>query len=374
MAKTLAKLSMLDIANAVAKTSPALADLIALYDAAGTANKRMTLENLFKTIGLLGVDGSPDTGNDFLVSWDASASAPKRVSMAGFVGGGGGGIVGNGLSEGRLTLSSGVPLPTSNVTAATALHWTPFIGNRVSLFDGTSWVAIASGERSITLAGLPANTNHDVFGYKNGLNMDLELLAWTNDNTRATSLAKQDGVDVKAGDATRRYLGMIRTVASGQCEDSAGGSNTIGRRFVWNVANRRRRPFYITEPAEYWLYTTQTWRRVNNNPSIEGRFIVGLAEDPISFAALYGVYVSGSTWGYLGLAMDWSSGAPSATSQLNQFGGSNNTVGPQISHLLQVPSEGYHYVCPIERGDTGVFGYSAISTHSVGGLIGEVLA
>lgn len=373
MAKTVAKLSMIDIANAVAKTSPALADLIALHDVAGTANKRMTLENAFKILGLLTLDGAPDTGNDFLISWDASASLPKRVAMAGFVGGGGGGIVGNGLSEGRLTLSTGVPLPTTNVTGATALYWTPFIGNRVSLFDGTSWVALASGERSITLSGRPANTNHDVFGYKNGLNMDLELVAWTNDSTRATSLAKQDGVDVKAGDATRRYLGMIRTVAAGQGEDSAGGSNTIGRRYVWNAVNRRPRRMLSSEPATDWTYTTATWRRANANASIESRFVVGLPEEPIAFRTLYGTW-SNADVGYVAPALDWSSGGPDAALTLNHYGNNNSTVGTTAALLSALPAAGHHYVCPIERGGTGTYFYAAASGITNAGLMGEVWA
>lgn len=368
MAKTLAKLSMLDIAGATELTAAELADLLGIRDVSGTpANKRITLANLFKALALLDTDGSPDTGNDFLLSIDASAGAPKRVSMAGFVGGGGGGgIVGNGLSEGRLTLSSGVPLPTTNVTAATALYWTPYIGNRISLFDGSSWVAIASGERSISLAGLPANTNHDVFGYKNGLNMDLELLAWTNDSTRATSLAKQDGVDVKAGDATRRYLGMIRTVASGQSEDSAGGANTIARRFVWNTMNRAPRVIEVREnSATSWTYTTGVWRRANNNPNIEARFIVGLAGDLIDCASIYGV-AAGSSDHYMSLALDWTTGGP--TNAFNSYGLAN-AFGTNVAHLITPPSPGYHTIVPIEYGGTGVVYYGDVGRT---GLIGRV--
>lgn len=109
------------VANgATAETAPAVADKIALYDASVAAGRGMTLENLFKVINslteiasgaLLGADVllvydaanasakrvtvnnlleiiddySEDTSAlaaDFLLSYDTSASAPKKVSLA----------------------------------------------------------------------------------------------------------------------------------------------------------------------------------------------------------------------------------------------------------------------------------------------------
>ena len=60
-------------------------------------------------------------------------------------------------------------------------------------------------------------------------------LVWTNDTTRATAIDLQDGIPVKHGDSTRRYLGTYYTTATGQTEDS------VAKRMVWNQNNRTRR-------------------------------------------------------------------------------------------------------------------------------------
>jgi hypothetical protein len=82
----------------------------------------------------------------------------------------------------------------------------------------------AFSEVSASLSGLTPNTNYDVLGYNNSGTLALDLVAWTNGTTRATALARQDGVLVKSGATTRRYLGTLRTTGTtGQTEFSFGG-------------------------------------------------------------------------------------------------------------------------------------------------------
>ena len=127
----------------------------------------------------------------------------------------------------RLTLASNTPVMTSEVLAATTLYLTPYIGNRIALYNGTSWDVIESNEVNISLSTVAADTNYDVFAYNNSGTVTLELLAWTSSgagtSARATALAYQEGVLVKSGTATRRYVGTIRGSASGQCQFSFGG-------------------------------------------------------------------------------------------------------------------------------------------------------
>ena len=51
---------------------------------------------------------------------------------------------------------------------------------------------------------------------------------------RATALARQDGVLVKSGATTRRYLGTVRTNGSVSFEDAPF------LRHIWNVQNQVR--------------------------------------------------------------------------------------------------------------------------------------
>lgn len=70
------------ITGLTAETAPATNDELALYDAsAGTADK-ITLENLFKVINALSEDTSPVVADDFVLSYDASAAAAKKVRLS----------------------------------------------------------------------------------------------------------------------------------------------------------------------------------------------------------------------------------------------------------------------------------------------------
>ncbi len=123
---------------------------------------------------------------------------------------GGGGPLDYSACEGRLTLTSGTPVTTSDVTAATTLYFTPYTGNRIGLNNGSAWQVHTFTELSIAIPAT-TDTNYDVFVYDNSGTPTLELLAWSDATTRATAIAFNGGVYVKSGDATRRYLGTIRT-------------------------------------------------------------------------------------------------------------------------------------------------------------------
>jgi hypothetical protein len=186
-------------------------------------------------------------------------------------------------AEGRLTLTSGAPVMTSSVPGATALLYTPYVGNRVSLYDGSSaWTEIAFAEISIPLAGTTANTNYDVFGYSSGGVLALELVAWTNDTTRATGLARQNGVLVKSGGTSRRFLGTIRTGSAGQCDWVLGSIAANGGQAklnVWNMYNRVAVGTLVGDSTNSWSLAASATRAANNSSSMRASFVSGLAED-----------------------------------------------------------------------------------------------
>lgn len=47
-------------------------------------------------------------------------------------------------TNGRLTLTTGTPITTSDVTASTSVYFTPYKGNRIALFNGCSWQALGT--------------------------------------------------------------------------------------------------------------------------------------------------------------------------------------------------------------------------------------
>ena len=184
---------------------------------------------------------------------------------------------GHEISQGRLTFTTGVPVTVADVTGAGAntLFYTPYKGDLIGLSDGTDWAVYRFTERSIAV---PATTlqMYDVFVFNNAGTLTLELLAWTNDTTRATTLTMLNGVLVKTGDATRRYVGSFRTaLVVGQSEDSAV------KRYLWNNANRVTRPLLRREGTASWNYTIATLRQANASAANQVDFVRGLDEDAV---------------------------------------------------------------------------------------------
>ena len=194
--------------------------------------------------------------------------------------GGGGGAVLASTCEGRLTTESGVPVSTTDRTAQSTLYFTPYRGNQVALYSGTAWAYATLTERSLALSGLTSGKPYDVFLYDNAGTLTLELVVWTNDTTRATALAVQDGIYVKTGAPTRRYVGTIYTTGTTTTEDSAA------RRYVWNMQHRVRRVLRnATETTASWAYTSTTVRQARASAANQLDYVVGLAEVPVDAEA-----------------------------------------------------------------------------------------
>jgi hypothetical protein len=88
-------------------------------------------------------------------------------------------------------------------------------------------------------------------------------------------LTTQNGIYVKTGATTRRYLGTFYTTSTTTTEDSST------KRHLWNYYNRRPTYAFCGDPTNNWTYTTATWRAANNNTTVgEGRVecVIGIAD------------------------------------------------------------------------------------------------
>jgi len=192
----------------------------------------------------------------------------------------------NFITHGRLTLETGVAISTTDQTAKATLYFTPFRGNSIGLYtSGGDWVLRSFTEKSLSLSGYTTAKPFDIFGYDNAGTLALESLVWTNDTTRATALATQDGVLVKSGDATRRYIGSFRTgTVSGQTRDADAF------RYIWNYYNRVPIKMIKTvTSATSWNYTTAVFRQANGDTANQIDFVYGVAEDPVSIEVVTSV-------------------------------------------------------------------------------------
>jgi len=186
-------------------------------------------------------------------------------------------------TQGRLTLTSGTPVTTSDVLAATTVYFTPFRGNHISLYYNSMWGDFVFSEVNVAV---PATTStpFDLFAYWSGSAVVLETVNWTNSTTRATAIAYQDGIPVKSGDSTRKYLGTgCTTGVSGQTEDSERGtvSMTGGNRLLWNYYNRVSRNISVIDTTNNWVYSTATWRQANAGAGSGNKVqcVIGIAEE-----------------------------------------------------------------------------------------------
>lgn len=247
-----------------------------------------------------------------------------------------------GIAGGRLTAQQDTPVPTSDQTSST-LYYEPYNGRFVALYDGTLWALydITAGP-SLAIGGLTTGKNYDVFAYVSAGAATLEAsAAWTNDTTRADALALQDGVWVKSGTTTRRYLGTIRTVtvSTVKCTDSNA------QRFVWNMRNRVKRVSYQLEDDASWAISGSvgTWVAMNAagaDGDWKHESVVGWNEDDHeaswnTFASLgAGTALQG------GIKWDWSSGAPTQMTETVVA-----QAGPNAYAVLaeKRPAIGYHY-------------------------------
>ena len=261
------------------------------------------------------------------------------------------------VCDGRLTLTSGTPVTTADVTAATSIYFTPYIGDRIAIYDGTRWRLYAFAELTLALGTLTAALPYDVFIYDNAGTLTLEALAWTNGTTRATALVRQNGVWCKTGALTRRYLGTFYTTATTTTEDSEA------KRFLWNAYNRVEKVVSRLTTGT-WTYQSVTIRQANATAANKIEIVAGLAESYLR-AALPSLRETdaGPSYGNSFFGID--STTTLATSSLGGHGPAAVSLFSEATALFkQIVSIGYHYLAWLEANNNAT---SAVTYYGDGG-------
>lgn len=274
------------------------------------------------------------------------------------------------VCQGRLTLTSGTPVTTSDVTAATTVYFAPYKGRRIALYDGSTWALYAFTELSIAVPST-TDTVYDLFVYNNAGTLTLEATAWTNDTTRATALTTQNGVLVKTGATTRRFIGSYRTTGvSGQTEDSEA------KRYVWNYYNRVRRPMRKVESTDTWNYSTATYRQANGSTANQLDCVIGVSEDMVSAEASAFVVNSTSTNRSVSVGIGLDSTSVNSAMILRRDVCTDNIIGNPGARYQGYPGIGRRTLVWLEAGngsDTQSWsGDSGVPTLVQSGIIGEI--
>ena len=268
----------------------------------------------------------------------------------------------------RLTLTTATPVTTTDVTGASTLYCTPYKGNKIGLYDGSKWNIRTSAEFSLALSGLTSGKPYDVFCYDNSGTPTLEFLVWTNDTTRATALAYQDGVLVKSGAATRRYLGTFYTTGTTTTELSAQNC------YLRNFYNRVPRDLRRIETTTSWTSTDVNFHLANTSATNKVHFVNCTADDYL-LVGMLGVYANNTAQtgsAVMSIGLDSESAESASTSRVLMSTTAVNSFLPLTATYSGYPGVGKHYLSWLELAPGG--GTSTFYGSSRFGLIGRIEA
>lgn len=269
----------------------------------------------------------------------------------------------------RLTLTSGTPVTTTDVTAATSVYVTPYNGNIITLYDGAIWVPVKFTEVTLSLSGFTADKNYDIWGRVSSGALAVDSTVWTNDTTRATAITTQDGIDVKSGDTTRRLLGTIRiTGTTGQTEDSQA------KRFVSNRYNDVTRFMKVNDATATWTYSTAAWRQSNGSTANQLDYVCCIAR-PVQAIACSTVANSVASGINVATGIGVDSVPAASNAVISQLGSFQTTQGASLlAYYAGTPGVGRHYLTWLEYGagaNTQTW-QGTIAPWSLNGIVGTV--
>lgn len=177
--------------------------------------------------------------------------------------------------QGRITLTTAVPVTTSDVTGATTVYYTPFCGNQVPIYNGASFtmttfaeLSQATTDNTKSPAAVAASKVYDLFVWSDsGTIRCTRGPAWTNDTTPGTGAGTSElqmingimtnkvAITNGPGANLGTYVGTIRSDGSSQINDS------FALRYVANAYNQVERGMSVVDTTDSWTYTSTTWRQ-----------------------------------------------------------------------------------------------------------------
>lgn len=207
--------------------------------------------------------------------------------------------------QGRLTLTTGVPVLATGVTAGAAVYYTQFVGNVVPVYDGAQFNTRSfASDLALTLnANHVANAIYDVFIYWDGTALQIATgVAWNTATAGAgargagagtTELARVNGLLVNKFDIAYRNGATTGTITANQgtyvgsismdgtngqvsCHTAYGQSRKWG---AWNAYNRKKIVLQAGDPTASWPYATSTVRASNNSSLNSLTVFSGLPEE-----------------------------------------------------------------------------------------------
>jgi hypothetical protein len=287
------------------------------------------------------------------------------------------------LPGGRLTPTSGVPVPTTNQVAKTSIFYAPSLSPFVPIFNGTNVQTCNFTSGPADLVGLTlalgsnwgAATLFDVFATLSGGVPALATVAWSSStagsSSRATALAIYSGLQTNATSATARisntatitmsanqgtYLGTFLTNGTaGQIDFTFGAAGLGGVAAVagvWNMYNRALGAFCVLETNSGWNPTTvNTTEPFNNSVGNRISVVTGMADDPIEARISSVIATPAATPGRVALGLNNTSTEYSRAAIFGVGSASaNQQTGVAIGNIYL--TVGLNYIQALQNGGT----------------------
>jgi hypothetical protein len=280
--------------------------------------------------------------------------------------------------QGYLTLTSATPIITGDVSAATSVYYTPFVGELVPIYNGTATIPTEFSELTLSLvASHLASTIYDVFVFSNsGVVTLVTGPAWSTSTAGSgargtgastTELTRLNGYWVNKVQITGRngsttytipanratYVGsLFMDGSNGQisCHRTWGQSRKWG---VWNAYNRQHILMKAGDSTASWSYSTNTVRASNNASANSISVFTGLSEEAFDLQFSQRITIASSTAGMLEIGVGWNS--TSAVSgmrgTLRTANGSATSIqasGSVTARYVNAPALGVNTVTSLE--------------------------
>lgn len=214
---------------------------------------------------------------------------------------------------GRLTLTTAIPIISSNVSNTATVYYTPFLHRFVPLWNGVNWsmhdiggeLSYSINESTYSPAAATAAIPYDLFVWDdNGTYRLTKGPAWSSVSARGTGagttqLTRLNGMFVNTvaitnGPAANRglYVGTIYSNVSAlmsmncfsiDCNGSAASNRCEVN--VWNYYNRTDLVATVYDSTASWTYGTATVRQQNAQGNAGWDVVAGRAEDDIEVTA-----------------------------------------------------------------------------------------
>jgi len=275
--------------------------------------------------------------------------------------------------QGRLTLVSSAAVPSSDVSSATAVYYTPYQGSVCPIYDGSSFINRNFSTTTLTLSSGAHSSGrlYDIFAFNSSGTFTLGAgVAWATASSRASSgvLTQSSGIwlnglavtltngsstySVSSGYAT--YLGTMYCTGNGttavliQPAAASGGTNNIIG--IWNAFNRVDLNAVCRDSSASWTYSSTTFRVANNSASNRISWVDGLQQSAITSTYTQLLVGASSTGPQIAIGLNSSSASSSPIGQGNAGATNSGTISTSVT---SVPLLGFNYVQALENINTG---------------------